>query len=336
MLRTLTTRRMLPVALLAAGALLLAGCGSDDKPEAKDSTSSDPSASSSPSAIADEDGDGCADFTSGDASDSVKVTGAFGKTQTATFEEPLSTDKLERTILDEGDGAKTAKGDEVNTLISAFKGSDGTALGTQPLPITVGDASQIGAFAAGVDCVPLKSRVVVVVPAKDLYGEEGNEQAGIEGSDSIVIVTDVLGKKVPLKPTAWTARTPAVTFDAGGNPTLKLPAGQPSPRLELKVLKPGTGDVVAKGDQVTLDYLGMSWNTKKIFDKSYGRGAATFGTEQVVPGFGAALVGQKVGTRLVVTIPPQYAYGEKGAGSGNELEGQTLVFVIEIKDTAKA
>jgi peptidylprolyl isomerase len=58
-------------------------------------------------------------------------------------------------------------------------------------------------------------------------------------------------------------------------------------------------------------------------------------TDQVVEGFGAALVGQKVGTRLVVTIPPEYAYGEKGAGSDSSgLAGQTLVFVIDIQKTA--
>lgn len=330
---TLTTRRILPVALLAAGAMLLAGCGSSGSKSAAKSTTT-PTATASSTPVIDANGDGCLDFKSGAASDAVKVTGAFGKAQAATFAKGLTADAIQRTVLVAGTGPKTVKGDEVNTLISAFKASDGSTLGTQPLPITVGNSATIGAFAAGVDCVPMQSRVVVVVPARDLYGAAGNAQAGIKATDSIVIVTDVLGKKVPLKPTAWTVRTPTVTF-AAGVPTLKLAAGKPSPRLELKVLKPGTGAVVTKGDQVTLNYLGMSWDTKKIFDKSYGRGAATFGTEQVVPGFGAALVGQKVGTRLVVTIPPLYAYGVKGGGSGNALEGQTLVFVIDIKSSAK-
>jgi peptidylprolyl isomerase len=123
-----------------------------------------------------------------------------------------------------------------------------------------------------------------------------------------------------------------VTFDADGKPTLKLPSSKPPADLLLKVLRAGDGDVVKSGDTVTLDYQGTSWDKGEIFDESYGKEPATFATTGVVEGFGAALVGQKVGTRLVVSIPPQYAYGE--AGSGHELAGQTLVFVIEIQETA--
>ena len=137
-----------------------------------------------------------------------------------------------------------------------------------------------------------------------------------------------------LKPAAWTKDVPAVTFAKNGKPKVTLPKTAAPKQLELKVLKQGSGAVVKSGDQVTLNYQGISWNTKKIFDQSYGRGAATFGTDQVVEGFGAALVGQKVGTRLIVTIPPKYAYGEKG--SGQQLSGQTLVFVIDIQKTGSS
>jgi FKBP-type peptidyl-prolyl cis-trans isomerase len=123
-----------------------------------------------------------------------------------------------------------------------------------------------------------------------------------------------------------------VKFNAKGKPKLTLPGTKPPADLLLKVLKPGTGDVVKAGDTVTLDYQGTSWDTGKIFDQSYGKQPASFATDQVVEGFGAALVGQKVGTKLVVSIPPKYAYGEKGAGQ--QLSGQTLVFVIEIQKTA--
>jgi peptidylprolyl isomerase len=86
---------------------------------------------------------------------------------------------------------------------------------------------------------------------------------------------------------------------------------------------------------VTVNYQGTSWNTKKIFDQSYGKAPATFTTDGVVAGFGAALVGQKVGSRLIVTIPPKYGYGEGKIGSG-QLVGETLVFVIEIQNTTAA
>jgi FKBP-type peptidyl-prolyl cis-trans isomerase len=133
-------------------------------------------------------------------------------------------------------------------------------------------------------------------------------------------------------PQEWKKNPPTVKFNAKGKPKLTLPGTKPPADLLLKVLKPGTGDVVKAGDTVTLDYQGTSWDTGKIFDQSYGKQPASFATDQVVEGFGAALVGQKVGTKLVVSIPPKYAYGEKGAGQ--QLSGQTLVFVIDIQKTA--
>jgi peptidylprolyl isomerase len=192
----------------------------------------------------------------------------------------------------------------------------------------------IKAFTAGIDCVPIGSRVVVAAPAKDMYGDQGNAQLGITAADSLVIVTDVIGEKKQLVPQAWKKNAPTVTFDAKGKPTLKLPKTKPPADLLLKVLKQGKGDVVKSGDTVTLNYQGTNWNTGKIFDQSYGKQPASFATDQVVQGFGAALVGQKVGTRLVVSIPPKYGYGTGGNTQAGIKGTDTIVFVIEIQKTA--
>jgi FKBP-type peptidyl-prolyl cis-trans isomerase len=324
MYRNLALRRLTPVALVAASTLLLASCGSSDKPSA-DKPSSSPSASATP---------GCGEIAAGDTSDSVKVTGDFGKTQTAEFGTPLKATDLERTVVTTGTGAKTEAGQTVDALISVYLGKDGKSLGAQPVTLPVADATLIPAFSAGVDCVPIGSRIVVTAPAKDMYGAEGNPNLGVTAEDSLVIVTDVIGLKKQLVPQAWKVDPPTVKFAAGGKPTLKLPDTVPPSELLLKVLRKGDGAVVKSGDTVTLDYQGTSWDTGKIFDQSYGKQPASFKTTGVVEGFGAALVGQKVGTRLVVSIPPKYAYGDKGSGNTNELAGQTLVFVIEIQKTA--
>ena len=333
MSRTHVLRRFTPVALLAASALLLGACGSDNSSKDKSSTSKP---SSSPSAGATESptaaAGGCDGYKTGKESDGVKVSGDFGKKQDATFTTPLSATGLERTIVTKGTGKATENGQAVDALLTVYLGKDGKALGSQQVSLTPGDSSMIPAFLAGVDCVPIGSRVVVASPAKEMYGAQGNAQLGISADDTLVIVTDVIGIKKPLVPEAWKTNVPKVSFDAQGTPTLKLPKTAPPKQLLLKVLKPGTGDVVKAGDTVTLDYQGTSWDTGKIFDQSYGKQPASFATNQVVEGFGAALVGQKVGTKLVVSIPPKYAYGEKGAGQ--QLSGQTLVFVIEIQKTA--
>lgn len=107
--------------------------------------------------------------------------------------------------------------------------------------------------------------------------------------------------------------------------------GPPPSELVLKVIKPGTGETVKSGDPVTVDYQGTNWTNGQVFDQSYGRGAATFETDGVVPGFGAALVGQKVGAQVVVGIPPEFGYGSAGQSGAGIAGTDTLVFVIEVK-----
>jgi peptidylprolyl isomerase len=74
----------------------------------------------------------------------------------------------------------------------------------------------------------------------------------------------------------------------------------------------------------------VNWNTGEVFDSSFDRGSpATFSTSGVIQGFHDALVGQKIGSRVVVIIPSDLGYGD--AGSGDKIGGgDTLVFVIDI------
>ena len=316
-------RRAAPVALIAASALVLVGCSGGGT---ADPTSDPTSAAAS-----------CTEYKSGSASDSVKVSGDFGKEVTATFDTPVGAKDFERTIVDKGDGDVTAIGDEINAQITVFNGTTGVSSFSEAAALPVGDESVFEAFRAAIECVPLGSRVVTVVPSATIFDGAGNEQFGIGAGDDVVIVTDVIDKVVPPAPAVtsdWTTDAPEVTFNGDAAPVLTLPKTDPPAELLLKVLEPGDGAVVAAGDSVTLNYQGTSWNTGEIFDQSYGKSPATFPTTGVIEGFGAALVGQKVGTKLVVSIPPEYAYGPEGSGA--ELAGQTLVFVIEILNTAPA
>ncbi|MCX6396810.1 MAG: FKBP-type peptidyl-prolyl cis-trans isomerase [Propionibacteriales bacterium] len=115
--------------------------------------------------------------------------------------------------------------------------------------------------------------------------------------------------------------------------TVKDSGAKAPTELVLKVLKEGTGAVVQSGDSVTVDYQGTNWTNGEVFDQSYGKQPATFTTDGVVPGFGAALVGQKVGAQVVVGIPPEFGYGAAGQPSAGIAGTDTLVFVIEIKAT---
>lgn len=82
------------------------------------------------------------------------------------------------------------------------------------------------------------------------------------------------------------------------------------------MLKQGDGPTVASGDFVIVQYRGVTWADGKEFDSSWKRGApAQFQTTGVVTGFKKALEGQKVGSQVLVVIPPAEGYGDKASGS---------------------
>ncbi|GAA1758248.1 FKBP-type peptidyl-prolyl cis-trans isomerase [Agromyces humatus] len=314
-------RRAAPIALASAAALLLAGCAGGATP---------PEASDTPAAVE------CMDVATGALSEGVNVEGEFAGSPTATFTTPVEATGLERTIAIEGDGDETVAGDPINVVVTAFSGTSGETVFSQPTTITAGDEAIFEAFRAGIDCVPLGSRTVTVAPAETLYGDTGNESIGVAPGETLVIVMDVVEVQEPLTPSEWTENVPEVEFGAEGeSPTVTIPDAEPSTELQMHVIEEGDGDTVQAGDSVTLQYKGISWDTGEVFDESYARGEpATFPTDGVIQGFGAALVGQKVGTKLIVTIPPEYAYGTDPAA--HELGGQTLVFLVEIEGTEQA
>ncbi len=144
------------------------------------------------------------------------------------------------------------------------------------------------------------------------------------------------GKKVSASSTpTGTALFPTVKGGYGTKPTLTFANANPSKSLQVKVLSEGTGPVVVKGQLLIADYLGQIWRGK-VFDNSYDRKepiATPIGTGQVIKGWDLGLVGKKVGSRVLLVIPPADGYGSAGS-SGAGIKGtDTLAFVIDIVST---
>jgi peptidylprolyl isomerase len=116
-------------------------------------------------------------------------------------------------------------------------------------------------------------------------------------------------------------------------PQVEVPSDQPpSYQLELDDLEIGEGEEAAAGQIVEVHYVGVSWQTGKQFDASWDRGD-TFkfglGKGQVIAGWDQGVAGMKVGGRRRITIPPNLAYGKRGAG-GVIGPDETLVFVVDL------
>ena len=120
----------------------------------------------------------------------------------------------------------------------------------------------------------------------------------------------------------------------------KSPATPPvsSAALEIAELQPGAGSAIVSGQTTVVNYTGWLYEatapeTKgKQFDSSLTGGAPfrfTLGRGQVIQGWDQGVLGMKVGGRRRLTIPPDLAYGDSGAG-GLIPPGATLVFDVDL------
>ena len=85
--------------------------------------------------------------------------------------------------------------------------------------------------------------------------------------------------------------------------------------------------------QVTVDYAGIAWSSGREFDASWNRNdtfSFGLGGGQVIKGWDDGVQGMKVGGRRRLTIPPQMAYGSRGAG-GVIGANETLIFVVDLR-----
>ena len=326
------TRRLLLVTTTAVAGLALAltGCSG--------SSSGTPSASSTPTAIPTVS---AACVSSGAASDSVKVTGDFDTTPNVSIKAPLKVSSTQRTVVIAGRGAKAAPGSIVNVSFTLYNGTTGktvtsTGYGTgRASAITVDASKVITGLAKTLNCAQAGTRVVGVVPASEAFGTAGSSQLGIAANQVIVFVADVVSL-VPTKAegdaVAPPPGLPTVTVASDGTPTLKVPAGYTPPATtQIATLIKGSGAVVAATDQVTIQYQGTDLATGKIFDQTWGRTPYSGAANGFVTGFTNAIVGQTVGSQVLVIIAPADGYGPQGGNSGAGIgKDDTLVFVVDI------
>lgn len=105
-----------------------------------------------------------------------------------------------------------------------------------------------------------------------------------------------------------------------------LPSG-----LQYEILEVGEGDKACATDQVKCHYEGKLIDGS-VFDSSYKRGEpATFGVNQVIPGWVEALQLMPAGSKWRLYIPSELAYGAQGAGDVIPPHS-TLVFDVELLD----
>ncbi|MCQ9366804.1 FKBP-type peptidyl-prolyl cis-trans isomerase [Brevibacterium sp. 91QC2O2] len=323
------------ISTLAVLGLVLSGCGGGDKED-------NASASQAPAGSAPAQAPAKAKSTS---LDQVKVTGAFGKEPKVDFAAPLAIGKSGHKTLSKGKGEAVKDGQQLTVQMSTFSGNTGKKAEStldqgKPAGFPM-DTKQInGDLYKALSGVPVGSRVLFNMQSQIANDDPADDKPATTSSQTVLYVIDVLKaekqpevlKRATGSKVAPKAGLPKVTLGKDGKPSISKPSGTKPSKLIVQPTIKGKGAKVTAGQNVTFHYSGWLWDDNtKTFDSSWDKGQpATFqiGVKQLIAGWDEGIVGQRVGSQLLLVVPPDKGYGPSGSSSipGNS----TLVFVIDI------
>ena len=329
------------LAIPAIASVAIAGCSSS--PSSSSSKSASSSASASGSASASATGPTVA------SNSVVTASGTFGKAPTVTIPSEKAASSLYTKTLIQGTGPTMTTSDSLvgNFVLYDWSGTTHKLLGStySSGSPTLFSSSLLPGLQKALIGQKVGSRVIAVIPPADGFGSAGNSSIGVNPTDTLVFVVDMIqdiGNKAGVTGTQTSnggGDLPTVTAATGKAPTVTIPSNNPPKTLQVKTLIKGTGPKVTKGQLIVVQYTGVNWRTKKVFDSSWSRSepfGVNIGEGQVIKGWDTGLVGQTVGSRVMLVIPPADGYGSAGSSSAGIKGTDTLVFIVDIIDAAGA
>ncbi|WP_225755571.1 FKBP-type peptidyl-prolyl cis-trans isomerase [Actinotalea sp. Marseille-Q4924] len=316
-------------ATLVTTALLLTACGSTDEP----------AETPGPAETAGADG---AEQSAGSEEDleilrAVQVEGDFGSEPTLTFDQPFEIAAPAAHVVAEGDGEPLEEGQIMVVDVLALSGDAGETLqstyadGT-PERLPFGDPGfpQLNAALTGQN---VGTRLLYAVPGGPAQEEGGEDVPATLLSIDVVDVLPTRAEGTPVEPTQ--EGLPTVTLAEDGAPTIDVEGATEPTELVVQTLIEGEGPVVESGQTITVQYHGALLSDGTVFDSSWERGQPAqfgIGVGQVIPGWDQGLVGQKVGSQVLLVIPSELAYGDQ---ERDPIPANSdLVFVVDILDAS--
>jgi peptidylprolyl isomerase len=308
-------RRLL--AILIPGLLLLTACGGS--PAAPEPTSQ----------------------SAGDTAkfDSLKLTdNGDKKAPSVEFSKPLEVTEPTIKMVTEGDGDRVKENQIANISILALSGADGSTLEDtfpgepEPLQLNAELKTQSPVIYSAFVGSKVGSSLALAIP-----GRAGTAEGAAAQPTQLLLIKVLSAQDAPetvaplAKPEGETVTPPAglptVKDNDQGVPEISVDGiAAPSALVSQDLIK-GTGAEVKKTDTLTVNYVGVNLVGGTKFDSSFDRGEpASFPLTGVIPGWTQGLAGKTVGSRVLLVVPKDLAYGDAGQG---EAKGD-LVFVVDI------
>jgi FKBP-type peptidyl-prolyl cis-trans isomerase len=206
-----------------------------------------------------------------------------------------------------------------------------SSVGQSPFHFTLGSGQVIKGWELGMVGMKVGGKRTLIIPGTMAYGARGS---GIIGPNAALIfdveLMAVNGDSTGAAPAA-----------AAAAPAAEAAAVAPAaPQVIKTEVRPGTGAEAQAGNTVRVHYTGWLFDPAakkqhgKQFDSSRDKGRTPIefmlGAGRVIRGWDQGVAGMKVGARRTLVIPPELAYGERGAGNGVIPPNATLIFDVEL------
>jgi peptidylprolyl isomerase len=317
-------RRLL--AILLPGLLLLTACGG---------TASQPEPSSQ---------------SAGETAkfDSLKLTdNGDKKAPGVDFDKPLAVTQPTIKVVSEGKGDAVKANQVAKISILALNGTDGSQLEdtfpNEPESLELNDELKTSSAVIYNAFVGAKvgSSLALAVPgqqsaasASPSPSDGASPSPSPEAGPTQLLIIKVLSASDPTpvldKPQGETVTPPAglpTVTEKDGVPEINVAGAAAPTSLVSQDLIKGSGATVKESDTLTVNYVGVNLADGTKFDSSFDRGQpATFPLTGVIKGWTQGLAGKTVGSRVLLVIPKDLAYGDAGQG---QAKGD-LVFVVDI------
>lgn len=230
---------------------------------------------------------------------------------------------LQYVLIEEGDGEMPEEGGIVSVHYTG-RLDDGTVFDSsyprdEPITFPVGVGYVIPGWDEGISLLKQGSKARLIIPSELGYGEQG--AGGVIPPNATLIFDVELIEVQPAPPPPPEAPTEVdeadyTTTESG---------------LKYYDFEEGTGETPEVGQEVEVHYTGWL-EDGTMFDSSLTRGQPFIfpvGIGQVIPGWDEGVASMKVGGKRQLVIPPELAYGERGAG-GVIPPNASLIFEVEL------
>jgi peptidylprolyl isomerase len=246
-------------------------------------------------------------------------------------------------VIATGVGPGAVKGQRVSYDFVMLNGRDGTEVqrSAADRPASARAGRQSAGDVVGAALVGKRAGSILILGAVASAGAERRTAVfGVRVGDPLVYGIQIRRLHDQLSKATGTAIAPApglpaVAQDAKGRPVIAATGAAPPAGLVVQPIILGAGPEIRPGDAVTIQDTAFEWDNGKMVLTTWLNGAPAdirLGSGQALSALDQGLVGQPVGSRLLIVAPPDLGFGPQGDAALGVSGTDTLVYVIDVLD----